>query len=66
MYINLYSQYQITSDVQIAHKLAHVHKYYGFTFTCIVLFFFLPLFIIGCSLYTSQYRSRAKEINYYK
>ena len=40
MYINLYSQYQITSDVQIAHKLAHVHKYYGFTFTCIVLFFF--------------------------
>ena len=60
MYINLYSQYQITSDVQIAHKLAHVHKYYGFTFTCIVPF------IIGCSLYTSQYRSRAKEINYYK
>ena len=37
MYINLYSQYQITSDIQIAHKLAHVHKYYGFTFTCIVL-----------------------------
>ena len=54
----------LTSDVQIFEKLAHVRNYYE-----MYIYMFevhnIVLLLITYTLYTSQYRSRTKEIHYY-
>ena len=56
MYMNLYTWTTINMwcNPQIFEKLA-----------CHIVLYLLPFFIMACTLYTSQYRSKSKERNYY-